>query len=319
MKQELATEAVARAPSSLSREVWRRLRRDLGTLAGGSVLLLASIITLIAPILAPYELPVATDSIAFQMQGSYPHLAPFWSEGADPRYRLGTDRNGRGMLSLLVYGIRGSMVTGMIAVAVVAVVGTSLGLLAGWLRGVWESGIMRAADLAEAVPSLIVFALVAAVLDNYAAALSLDAVLGGLLLMAIIVSSVGWASVARLVRGQVLALKNREWVLAAQAIGVPTRRLLLRQVLPHTLGAVMVAASSQLPVLIIAEGFLQTINIGVQPATPSLGQLIFQEFPTTVYAPAFVLMPTLPIVAVSLALSAVGDGIQKAIEPWQNG
>ncbi len=311
------------------RRWYTSLARDPIAVLGCVTLLVLAVVGLLAPRLAPFHPPEANDTVFFLNQFAVPHTPPFFlgndteptlsdpSLPYDPKYKLGTDWESRDMLSLLLYGLRFSVPVGLLAVVLVALAGTALGLAAGWLGGTWEQLVLRAADLAEAVPAILAYALFAAVVSepvtNVLAPLDLQ--LNAVPMTALALSCVGWAPVARLVRAQVLSLKEAEWVEAARATGVSTRRLVLRHILPHTTAAALVAASSQLPVMLLADGLLGGIGIGPRPSVDSLGELLFHEFVYTVRAPVFVLMPTVLIIAMAVALTALSDGLQRALDP----
>lgn len=333
--------ALARqAGSRPGRRRWyAALARDPRALGGGAVLLAMAVAAVLAPRLAPFDPPAANDPLYFTARGAEPHAPPVWDRGEgpppsddpfaafdrptpyDPRFVLGTDWERRDMLSLLLYGTRYSLAVGLLAVALVALLGTALGLAAGWRGGSLDDLVTRAADLAEAVPALLAYVLLASVaagpLGNLlgVAGLYLDAVP----VVSLLLASVGWVPVARLVRGRVRGLRETEWVLAARATGVPTRRLLLRHVLPHTAGAVLVAASAQLPVMLLADGLLGAVGVGRRPPSDTLGELIFHEFAFTVRLPVYVLMPTVLVIAMSLAVAALSDGMRRALDPRRLG
>jgi ABC-type dipeptide/oligopeptide/nickel transport system permease subunit len=327
------------APRGFRRRWYGALLRRPFAVMGLATLLAMAVVAALAPRLAPFDPPLTDDRDYFLSDRlAAAHSAPFWDRSGeaafdqgedpydrsiphDPVYTLGTDSDGRDMLSLLVYGLRFSLPVGLLAVALVALAGLALGLAAGWLGGAWDDLAMRAADAAEAVPALLAYVLAAAVASEpitgalASRGLALDAVPA----TALVLASAGWAPVARLVRAQVLALQQREWVLAARATGVPGRRILFRHVLPHTIGAVLVAASSQLPLMLVAEGLLGAIGIGARPSSDSLGEMIFHEFVYTVRAPVFVLMPTVLVIAMSVALTALSDGLRGALDPQRTG
>ena len=316
-------------PRRRRRRWYTSLARDPLAVLGGVTLLVLAVIGLLAPRLAPFHPPEANDTVFFLNRFAVPHTPPFFlgddteptltdpSLPYDPAYPLGTDWESRDMLSLLLYGLRFSLPVGLLAVCLVALIGTALGLAAGWLGGSSEQLVLRAADLAEAVPAIIAYALFAAVVSDPATSLfaTLGLQLSAIPVTALALSCVGWAPVARLVRAQVLSLKAAEWVEAAHATGVPTRRLVVRHILPHTTAAALVAASSQLPVMLLADGLLGGIGIGPRPPMDSLGELLFHEFVYTVRAPVFVLMPTGLIIAMSVGLTAFSDGLQRALDP----
>ncbi len=302
---ELALSAKPRPPRGSLRGVVRTLSREPSALLGLFVLAGFCAVAALAPLLAPFPGPVANDVMAPR------HASPFWMSGSDPRYWLGTDMYGRDVLSLLIYGTRLTLFVGGCGVLLLMIVGTALGLLAAWLRGGWDNAIMRLADVTEAVPSFLAYALVALMLVPTPLALPLH----GVLMMPVVLSTVGWAQTVRLVRGRAIAVVEEDFVLAARSVGVPTWRLLWRHVLPNSVSTVLVTASYQLPVVIVAEGFLSEVQIGIRPPALSLAGLVFQEWQQTVVGPVFVLLPTLGIVLIALAATAVGNGLQRALDP----
>lgn len=318
------------------------LWKEPSALLGGAVLLTMALAALLAPRLAPFDPSSLADPDSYVGRSALPHSPPFWDRSGDapfvhdpddpfadfmrslpydPTFVLGTDGKSRDMLTLLLYGLRFSMPVGLLAVALVAVFGAALGLSAGWLGGWWDDLVTWVSDAAEAIPALLAYVVFAAFVSEPAVALlqpaglSLDAVPVTILVL----SCVGWAPVARLVRARVLELKKAEWVFAARAIGVRDSTILVRHVLSHTYGAMLVAASAQLPLMLLADGLLGAIGVGQRPSSDSLGELIFHEFPSTVAAPVFVLMPTFLVVTMSLALTALSDGVRKALDPQRIG
>lgn len=315
--------------------------REPRALLGALILLALGIVGVLAPPLAPYHPPIGNDLDYFLNERfALAHSPPFWDRSADrpfdltdpfadftrslphdPAYLLGTDSRGRDVQSLLAYGIRYCLALGLVATALVALAGLVIGVLAGWLGGAWEAVVMRATDAIEAVPALILWILAAAVLSGPLGSRLDLAGLGfdGVSATALALASVGWAPVARLVRAQVLGLKAQEWVLAARATGVPEGRILLRHLVPHTVGTVLVAASAQLPVMLLTDGFLGVIEVGQRPSMDSLGEMIIREFPYMVQAPIFVLIPTALIILISLAMTLLSDGIRRALDPQRLG
>ncbi len=278
----------------------RRLWRDRFAVLGALFLIAVAVVALLAGRLAPYRYPVP---ISFHI-----HAPPFWETGSSPTHPLGTDSFGRDVLSMVLYGLRVTLVTGIGAATLAAMLGIALGMVSGWARGAWEEAIMRVADLCQSIPSLLVFALLMALLRRTALAAPWHS---------IPLATVGWANAARVVRGYVLVVRDADYVVAARSIGASDARILLRHVLAQVLGPAIVMASFEVPAVIIAEGFLSAIGLGVAQPELSISGLMFEEFPFTVFAPEFVLIPASGLVLISLAFTALGDGLQRALEPWE--
>lgn len=280
------------------------MRRNKPAFAGAAFVLLAVLAAVFAPLLAPHDPDlIPADATSY--------MPPFWMEGHDPRYPLGTDGIARDELSRLIYRLRLSLLVGAVPASLITLVGVCVGLSAGWLGGRWDNLLMRGAEVVYAFPPLLVFIVVQSMFRDS----RLGQALYGLLLLSIVLAVLGWVSMARLVRGQVLGLKHTEFVEAARSVGVPSWRILLRHVLPNSLPAVIVAVTFEVPQAILAEAFLTFIGLGIRPPGISLGSLIFQDFVTVTSTPVFVLMPTGVITAVVLSFTVLGDGLQEALNP----
>ncbi|MGH2560396.1 MAG: ABC transporter permease [Thermomicrobiales bacterium] len=285
-------------------DAWRRLKRNKAAVVGLVYIGLMFLFAILAPILAPYE-PNKIAPTAFS------NSPPFWMEGSDPDYRLGTDSLARDELSRLLYGARVSMIVGFVPTAITVVLGASVGLLSGWLGGRWDNWLMRGVDVVYAFPSFLFFIVLQAALRQT----WFGQQLGGLLLLFVAFAVTGWVGMARLVRGQVLTLKEREFIEASRAIGVPTRRILLRHILPNTLAPIIVSISFDVPAYILAEAGLSFLGLGIQPPTASWGSMVFESFPLITFLPIFVIMPSLLIALIMIAFAFVGDGLRDALDP----
>jgi oligopeptide transport system permease protein len=291
-------------PRGLWSDAWRRLKRNKAALVGAAYIALMFAVALLAPLLAPHdpnEIPPTARSNA----------PPFWMEGADPAYPLGTDGLARDQLSRLLYGARVSLVVGFVPTAITVLVGTTVGMLSGWLGGRWDNAIMRGVDVVYAFPSLLFFIILQAALRES----WLGQRLGGLLLLFVAFALTGWVGMARLVRGQVLSLREREFVAAARALGAPTGRILLRHVLPNSLAPIIVAVSFAVPSYILSEAALSFLGIGIRPPTASWGSMVFAAFPQITFQPVFVVLPSLLIALVMIAFAFLGDGLRDALDP----
>jgi oligopeptide transport system permease protein len=291
-------------PRGLWWDAWRRLRRNKAAVVGLLYVVIMFLIAILAPLLAPYD-PAKIPATAFS------NTPPFWMEGHDSQYLLGTDSLARDELSRLLYGARVSMIVGFVPTIITVVLGASVGLLSGWLGGRWDNWLMRGVDVVYAFPSFLFFIVLQASLRQT----WFGQQLGGLLLLFVAFAITGWVGMARLVRGQVLSLKEREFVEASRAIGVPTWRILLRHILPNTLAPIIVSISFDVPAYILAEAGLSFLGLGIQPPTASWGSMVFESFPLITFLPIFVIMPSLLIALIMIAFAFVGDGLRDALDP----
>jgi ABC-type dipeptide/oligopeptide/nickel transport system permease subunit len=267
-----------------------RLRRDhffqLGVVFVGIVLLAA----VFAPWLAPHS-PFAGDQ-----RGAY-LLRP------GSRFLLGTDTQGRDVLSRVLYGARLSLAVGVISQSVSVTIGILLGLLAGYYGRWVDALVMRLADITLAFPTLLLLIAVAA------------AVKPSLPVVFVVIGIVGWAGMARLVRSQVLVLRRAEFVLAAQALGARDRRVLLRHLLPNVRTQVIIAATLGIAGAIMAEAALSFVGLGAQPPTPSWGSMVADGRDLLRVAPWVSFAPGLAIGIAVLGFNLVGDGLREAYDP----
>jgi peptide/nickel transport system permease protein len=257
---------------------------------------------------APYN---PFDAASLELMDSL--LPPAWSAEGSTKYLLGTDDQGRDILSALMYGTRISLVVGMASVMLSLVVGVSLGLIAGFRGGWLDAFLMRLCDVMLSFPAILVALLIAgvgrAVFPNADESLAF-----GVLIISI--SLTGWVQYARTVRGTTLVERNKEYVQAARVTGVAPLRIMLRHVLPNVLGPVTVLATIQVASAIITEATLSFLGVGVPPTSPSLGTLIrigndflfSGEWWITIF-------PGLTLVLIALSVNLLGDWLRDALNP----
>ena len=298
-------EASAVRPRGLWIDAWRRLKRNKMAIAGAIYILIMALIAIFADVLAPHN-PNAIDPTAA------PNTPPFWVAGHNPQYLLGTDSLARDELSRLIYGARVSLIVGFVPVFIVTAIGVTVGMTSGWLGGRADNIIMRIVDVVYAFPALLFYIVVQSAFRDS----KIGDIFGGLLLLFIAFAITDWVSMARLVRGEVLRLKNREFVEAAKALGVPTRRILIRHILPNSLAPIIVSIAFGVPSYILAESSLSYLGLGVKPQTPTWGSMVYDSFPQVTYAPEFVLMPSILIALIMLAFTFLGDGLRDALDPY---
>ncbi|MBI4789747.1 MAG: ABC transporter permease [Chloroflexi bacterium] len=280
----------------------------------GFVVIVAMVFTAIfAPVIAPYPY----DKQNFDAVEQAPSFA-HW---------LGTDQLGRDMFSRVVWGARSAVFVIIMVTLVSLSIGITLGAAAGYFGGWVETIIMRVADILFAFPGLLFIFFIAATIKpgilNWAREVGLnDLAKSGYLDYAVVIialGTVGWAGLARLVRAQVLAVKEREFVIGARAIGVPTWKIIGRHVLPNSLAPVIVALSMGMGDIALSEGYLSFLGIGLQPPAPSWGNIIadnagryWRTFPQMVW---LVLIPGAVLAAIVFAFNFLGDGLNEALNP----
>jgi len=302
------------APAAAQRSLWQdareRFKRNKAAMFGLVVIVLAALLAIFAPLLAPYS---PTDTFTAGGRQAPTLADPFWAgtEYVDSRYLLGTDQIGRDILSRLIWSARVSMVVGFVPVTVIVAIGVAIGLLAGYAGGWTDQLLMRLTDVVYAFPDLLFLVILFATLRNT----GLGELMGGLILMFVGIAVVNWVGMARLVRGQVLSLKEKEYVEAARAIGARPVHIMLRHLLPNALGPVIVAVAFGIPSAMLAEGTLSFIGVGIRPPTATWGVMINEGYQVFATSPWPVLMPAACIAVVMLAFTFVGDGIRDAIDP----
>lgn len=300
-------------PVNRLRRFWRRYRRNRLAVVGLAIVVLFVITGVAAPWLAPHSY-TAQNLDAVEQAPSLAHP-------------LGTDRLGRDQFSRIIWAARTALLVAPAATIVVISLGLFFGLLAGYLGSWVDYVIMRLSDVLFAFPGLLFALLIAATLQpRFETWLSQFAVTEDLvrsgyaefLVVITALSVVGWPGMARLVRGQVLSLREDLFIEAAEAIGVPQRRILLRHLLPNALPPVVVAVSMSMGSAIVAEATLSFLGIGIQPPTPSWGAMVFNNwsFWRSPAAPWLVWAPGFLVAALVFAFNMVGDGLNDALTPY---
>ena len=284
------------------------LRASPVAMVSALVALACLVMAVFAEFLAPTD---PFDLSALELMNS--RLPPAWSEGGDPRFWLGTDEQGRDILSALMYGARISLVVSGVSVLLSAGIGIALGLLAGYRGGWVDALLMRLCDVMLTFPAF----LLALMLAGVAHALfpqATQALSFGVLIVSITLA--GWVPYARTVRGSTLVERHKEYVLAARVTGVPGHRIMRRHVLPNVLQPVFVLATLQVAQAIIIEATLSFLGVGVPPTSPSLGTLVRIGNNYLLSGEWWItLFPGLMLVAISLSVNLLGDWLRDALNP----
>ena len=296
-----APAAPAPRPRSQGRAIWDQFRTHKGALFGLIVLCLLVLFVVIGPLVwHPEKLKVAE---ALKVR----NLGPSW------RFPLGTDQLGRDMLYRMMQAGKVSLAVGFIAMMIAIFVGTTIGVLAGFFRRL-DGPLMRLTDMFLALP-LVPLLLVMVMLFRDRIAGYLGPEMGAFVLIVFAIGITSWMQAARIVRGEVLALKEREYVLAARSIGAAPRRIIFRHILPNVISPVMVAATLGVAEAIITESVLSFLGLGFPPDFPTWGRLLFDGLQYMQLYPERVLWPGLAISLTVLAVNYIGDGLRDALDP----
>ncbi len=311
---------LSRPPRSLWADAIGRLFRNRAAVAGMIVILFFIVIALFASTIAPNNPLQIHDGMGF--------LPPAWVEmsatgqSGDPRFLLGTDTIGRDVFSRVIYGARVSMVVGLTPVLLILLIGTTVGLLSGYTGGRTDNLIMRITDVFYAFPDLLLYIILMVTLREAA----IGRILNGLFLLFVALAVVSWVGVARLVRGSVLSLKEKEFVGAARCVGASNARIMLRHILPNSLSPLVVWMAFAVPRMIIVEAVLGYLGIGLRPATDpqayfitSWGVLMLEGQTAINIQPWILLAPSICVALIVLAFTFVGDGLRDALDPRMRG
>ncbi len=289
-------------------DVWHSFRSSPMAVGAAVVAVVCIFSALFAPWVAPHNpFDLAT------LELSDARLPPMWEEGGSAKYLLGTDDQGRDILSAIMYGARISMLVGLASVVLSVIVGVALGLLSGFVGGNVDAFIMRVCDVMLSFPSI----LIALLIDGVGRAMfpnAHDTLAFAVLVLAIALP--GWVQYARTVRGSTLVERNKEYVQAARVTGVAPLRIMRKHVLPNVMGPVLVLATIQVATAILTEATLSFLGVGVPPTQPSLGTLIrigndflfSGEWWITIF-------PGLMLVLIALSVNLLGDWLRDALNP----
>jgi peptide/nickel transport system permease protein len=280
----------ARTPMQLA---WMRLRRSKLAIAGMVVFTVLALISIFANVIAPYG-PNEIDLFNIMAAPSGDH----W---------LGTDGLGRDQLSRLIYGSRLSLLIGISAAVLAVTVGTLLGAVAGFYGGWIDGVLMRFVDLMLAFPSIFVLLILGAMLEGVT-------VTGVILFLGLF----SWMWLARIIRGEFLSLKAREFVEAARSIGVSNRRIILKHLLPNVVGPIIVTTTLDIAIFMLAEAALSFLGFGVQPGTPTWGNMLNEARSEYLTTPRMAIIPGLTLTITVLAINFIGDGLRDAFDPRGN-
>lgn len=305
---------------TLFSDAWFRLVRNKASMVGLVIIIVFFGTALFANVIAPHN--------PLQMNSGKGFLPPVWiamgpgGDAPDPQFLLGTDTLGRDVLSRILYGARVSMIVGFVPTFIILLIGTVLGLVSGFSGGWLDNLLMRITDVIYAFPDLLFFIIVMVALrDTY-----LGELFNGLLLLFGALALVNWTGVARIVRGQVLSLKEKEFVEAARCIGARDSRIMFNHILPNSLSPLIITAAFTIPAMIITEATLGYLGLGLRPSTnpsdffiTSWGALMLDGQSAINIQPWMLLSPAICVSLVVLAFTFLGDGLRDALDPRLQG
>ena len=281
--------------------VWRRLKRDRTAMVGAVLVLLLTLAALFAPIISPHDpaeqfrdglTPVGEPIPSTLLHGSW-------------RFPLGTDSNGRDLLSRILYGAQVSLLVGVLANTLAVALGTFIGSVAGFFGGILESVLMRFTDVMMAFPTLLLAMTLVAILKP------------SMWIIIVVIGAVYWTWIARVVYGQVTALRERDYITASKALGASQGYSLIKHILPQLVPTIIVWGTLGIATNVMLEASLSFLGIGVQPPTPSWGGMIQEAQSYYRSAPWLVIFPGLAIMITVFAFNLLGDGLRDALDPMQ--
>jgi peptide/nickel transport system permease protein len=296
-KRAVSWEAPEQAHQTMTTMVWRRFRRHPGAIAGSIVLSIMVLAVILAP-LSPYS-PVESDLKSRLQPPSVQH--PF-----------GTDQLGRDLLTRCLYGGRVSLTVGFLVVIITLAVGIPVGAVAGFFGGWIDNLLMRITDAALALPALMVLILLSAILREIELPLFER---NNVLTIALVIGALSWMTVARLVRASFLTIKEMEFITAANCLGVANLRIMARHILPNAVGPIIVEATLEMGYAIMQETGLSFLGFGIQPPTPSWGNLLENAWEHMIKQPWLAIFPGLMIFFTIISINYIGDGLRDAFDP----
>jgi len=316
---------------SLWQDALRRLLRNRAAVMGGSIIILLILMAIFAPLIAPksFEIQVLVDQnkVPAWLFSIFPTMKGYVPVSSD--YLLGADYVGRDLFSRIIYGSRISLSVAFIGPLISLIIGVIYGSISGYFGGRVDNIMMRIVDILYAFPSIIFIILMMAFFrstlppiqpGSFAYTLSkMDEAMGGMLFIFIGIGLTAWETMARLTRGQVLSMREKEFVEAAHTIGASNLRIMFRHILPNIVGPLIVAETLAIPGYISLEAFLSFIGLGVTPPTPSWGSMISDGSRVIRSYPNQAIFPAMALAITMFAFNFLGDGLRDALDPRLRG
>ncbi|HEX8845538.1 MAG TPA: ABC transporter permease [Pyrinomonadaceae bacterium] len=297
------------AGTSLWKDAWRRLRKNKLAVFGMIVVVIVALVSIIGPYIIEWTAGFSYDTIPRDVE-KIRALPPFRDVNGNFSWLhpMGTDTQGRDILSRVLMGGQISLMVGLISTFVSLIIGVAFGATAGYVGGKVDNVMMRFVDILYALPYMMIVIVLLAVFGA-------ETALGQLILLFVALGAVSWLTMARIVRGQVISLKNQEFVLAARATGVSTSKIIFRHLVPNTLGPVIVYATLTIPQVMLQEAFLSFLGLGVRPPHASWGSLAADGIQNIAIFPWQIIFPGVTMALTLFSLNFLGDGLRDALDP----
>ncbi len=330
-KSPLGGDLLTQKGESLWMDALRRLIRNKAAVVGGAIIIVLFLLAIFADVIAPYSFDkqILTDQNAAPawILKVFPSMQPYVK--VSNSYILGADYVGRDLFSRIIYGARISLTVALIGPLISLLIGVTYGSISGYASGSVDNIMMRIVDVLFAFPNLLFIILMLAFFrstfshpdpGSFTYAISaMDAKLGGMLFIFIGIGLTAWQGMARLTRGQVLSVREKEYVEAARTVGATNGRILFRHILPNVVGPLIVAETLAIPGYISTEAFLSFIGLGVNPPTPSWGAMISDGSSVVRTYPNQTIFPALALAITMFAFNFLGDGLRDAFDPRLRG
>jgi peptide/nickel transport system permease protein len=308
-----AGQQMYREEQTMGQMVWRAFRRHKPAMIGLGIVTIFALAAIFAPIISPYD-PEKT-SLTEMLNAPCIHLLGCPSD--QPQHLMGTDELGRDLFTRILYGGRVSLSIGVMAMSLAVLVGATIGGLAGFYGGWVDNILMRFTDMMLAFPQLFVLIILAIALRDLPIEALRGTPIASILSIVLVIAILAWMQVARLVRASFLSLKEKEFAEAARCLGVSNWRIMLRHLMPNALSPIIVAATFRVATAIITESGLSYLGFGVQPPTPTWGNMLKNAQEQMTRAPWTAIFPGLMIFITVIAINFIGDGLRDALDPYK--
>ena len=313
---EMPASIIGRSPWEI---FWGHFRKDRFALAGVVIIILMFLLAIFAPVIASW-VGHAPNQVNLNSLDEFglPSAPPWWpgpETKAPPGYYMGVDDTGRDLFVRIAYGARTSLTVAFFATGIALVIGVLLGLAAGFFRGKIDTVISRATDVVLALPILLLALGIASACGANQAGCLGGFIKPGLRPVILIIGLFGWPYISRIVRGQVLSIREKEFVEASRSLGASNRRILIREILPNVAAPIIVYTTLIIPSNILFEAGLSFLGVGVPDTTPSWGAMLADAGTAFRFAPWLMILPGLALFMTTLAFNLVGDGLRDALDP----
>jgi len=309
----LASQKMYREEQTMAQMVWRAFRRHRPAMIGLITMVVFVLAAIFAPVISPYD----PEKTSLMEKENPPCIHLLGCPSDQPQHIMGTDELGRDLLTRILYGGRVSLSIGVLAMFLAVLVGTTIGGLSGFYGGWVDNILMRFTDMMLAFPQLFILIILAIALRDLPIEALRGTAFASVLSIVLVIAVLAWMQVARLVRASFLSLKEKEFSEAARCLGVPNWRIMLRHLMPNALSPIIVAATFRVATSIITESGLSYLGFGVQPPTPTWGNMLKNAQTMMTRAPWTAIFPGLMIFVTVIAINFIGDGLRDALDPYK--